>query len=115
MCPSPSTTWNVSRKSRQNPERVRAPEHGSFRSFLLTPIQAPLAQFSLTDPSAIAGGTSYSFVTHTGYNYAAQYATPLLGSNAWSTFTNVAGNGSIVRVTNAATYDAKRFYRVMAQ
>jgi len=86
---------------------------GSFHSFLLTPAEPPIA--AITNPAFSAGKFSFSFGTETGYTYAGEFTTPLSSGNTWVTFTNVSGNGAVVRVTDPAATDAERFYRVQVQ
>jgi len=70
---------------------------------------------TLLDPAFSGSTFSFSFGAQSGYNYAAQYTTPLSGTNNWITFTNLAGNGSTTRVTDSAAIDSERYYRVVAQ
>jgi probable HAF family extracellular repeat protein len=81
----------------------------------ITVTKAALAPVTISNTSFSGNTFSFSFETQTGYTYAGQYTTPLSLSNAWLTFTNLAGNGSTVRVTNSTLPDAQRFYRVVAQ
>ena len=75
---------------------------------------APVA-VTISDATFSGGTFSFSFGTQTGYSYAGQFTTPLSASNIWQTFTNLAGTGSGVRVTDSSAADAERYYRVLAQ
>jgi probable HAF family extracellular repeat protein len=57
---------------------------------------------------------SFSFNTQTGYTYDGQFTMPLASSNAWLSFTNLAGDGSVVRITDTTPTNAQRYYRVIA-
>jgi probable HAF family extracellular repeat protein len=65
-------------------------------------------------PSFQANSFSFSFATQIGHTYSAQFATPLLPTNNWLTLTNVAGNGSVVRVIDTPLTNTQRSYRVLA-
>jgi len=56
---------------------------------------------------------SFSFATQTGHTYSVQFATLLAVTNNWLTFTNLSGDGSIVRVTNSALANDQCYYRVV--
>lgn len=49
------------------------------------------------------------------FSYAGQFTTPLSAGNTWQTFTNLAGTGLGVRVTDSSATDSERYYRVVAQ
>ena len=70
---------------------------------------------TILDPAFNTAGFSFSFTTQTGTIYYVQFATPFSSSNNWQTFTNLSGNGSVVRVTNSPLTGAQRFYRVLGQ
>ena len=71
-------------------------------------------QVLIVAPGFQGNSFSFSFATQTGYTYAAQFATPLMATNNWFTFTNVTGDGSVVRVTDQSLTNAQRYYRVVA-
>jgi probable HAF family extracellular repeat protein len=87
-----------------------------YHAYLLTPIvnHQPPSPFSLSSPSPLPDGRSFSFPTQTGYTYDAQYANDLAAPVQWITFTNVAGNGSVITVTDTSAGTDTRFYRVLA-
>src|SRR5262249_43046761 len=70
---------------------------GEYQAYLLTPNSGSVSIF---DPSFQGESFSFSFATQAGRSYSAQFATPLLSTNNWITFTNLSGNGSVVRVTD---------------
>jgi probable HAF family extracellular repeat protein len=84
---------------------------GEYQAYLLTPTSAPVSIF---DPSFQGNSFSFSFATQSGRSYSGQFATPLLSTNSWITFTNLTGNGSVVRVTDSSLTSAQRYYRVVA-
>jgi probable HAF family extracellular repeat protein len=85
---------------------------GVYHAFLLTPARS--LTITITNPAFSGSTFSFSFGTQPGYTYAGQFTTPLLASNTWLTFTNLAGNGSVVRVTDPAPTNTQRYYRVVA-
>ena len=86
---------------------------GVFHAFLLTP--APPLTVTLSDAARTGTSFSFSFGTQPGHSYAGQFTAPLLASNTWMTFTNLAGDGSFVRVTDHSATNNQRFYRVVTQ
>jgi hypothetical protein len=72
------------------------------------------APVTLRDSAFDSAGFSFSFATENIYTYDGQFTTPLASSNLWTTFTNVSGNGSTVRVTNSTATNGQRYYRVVA-
>ena len=81
----------------------------------ITVAKAAPAAVTISNATFSAGTFSFSFGTQTGYSYAGQFTTPLSASNTWQTFTNLAGTGSGVRVTDSSATDSERYYRVVAQ
>ena len=75
---------------------------------------AAIAPVIILDPVFQANGFSFSFATQVGLAYEAQFSTLLTPTNNWVTFTNVAGNGSAIRVTDPALTDEQGYYRVVA-
>jgi probable HAF family extracellular repeat protein len=84
---------------------------GEYQAYLLTPNSASVSIF---DPNFQGDSFSFSFATQAGRSYSAEFASPLLSTNNWITFTNLTGNGSVVRVTNSSLSNAQRYYRVVA-
>jgi probable HAF family extracellular repeat protein len=79
-------------------------------------VRAALAPITISNPTLTGATFSFSFGTQSGYSYAGQFTTPLSGtSNTWLTFTNLAGDGSTVRVTDSTATNSERYYRVVAQ
>ncbi|HTL58876.1 MAG TPA: Ig-like domain-containing protein [Candidatus Limnocylindrales bacterium] len=74
-----------------------------------------IAPVLISKPGFQGNGFSFSFVTQSGHSYSGQFATHLLRTNNWVTFTNVVGNGTEVRVTDSLPTNAQRYYRVVAQ
>jgi hypothetical protein len=54
---------------------------------------------------------SFSFLSQSGHSYDAEY-TDSLGSGSWQLLTTIAGDGSMLTVTNHNVAAAHRFYRV---
>jgi probable HAF family extracellular repeat protein len=80
----------------------------------ITVTNGSLTQITILDPSFSGTSFRFSFNTQSGFTYDAQSATPLAPTNSWFTFTNVAGNGSSVQVTDPSATNAQKFYRVLA-
>ena len=87
---------------------------GSFHAFLLTPTIIVVAPIIISNAIFNESGFSFSFATQTGVQYQGQFSSPLAATNNWLTFTNVSGNGSTIRITDATASKAERFYRVVA-
>jgi probable HAF family extracellular repeat protein len=87
---------------------------GVYHAFLLTPASSA-PQVVISDAAFSANKFSFSFGTDSGHSYACQYTTVLPAGNNWVTFTNLDGNGQVVRVTDPTPTNAQRFYRVVAQ
>lgn len=83
-------------------------------SVSITVTMPPPSPVTIVNPTLSSGAFSFSFATQTGYTYNAQF-TPSLNPVSWFTFTNLAGNGSIVQVTDSSLTNATRYYRVGAQ
>jgi len=83
---------------------------GEYQGYLLTPNSAPVVIF---DPSFQGDSFSFSFATEPGRSYSGQSATPLLSTNNWITFTNLTGNGSVVRITDSSLTSSQRYYRIV--
>jgi probable HAF family extracellular repeat protein len=80
----------------------------------ITVTDAALGSITISNAAFAAGTFSFSFGTQIGYTYAGQFTTPLSGTtNNWLTFTNLAGNGSVVSVTDPAATNDQRYYRVV--
>ncbi len=78
-------------------------------------VSASLAPIVISNPAFSGGAFTFSFGTQNGVNYAAQFTTPLSGSNTWQTFTSLSGNGSPMTVTDPNATNGERYYRVIAQ
>ncbi len=74
----------------------------------------PPTAVTLLNPSFNHGGFAFSFATQAGYTYDSQVVSPLSTSNNWLTFQSLAGNGSVLRVTNSNATNSAAFYRVRA-
>ena len=83
-------------------------------SISITVTSSPPAAVTILNPTFTGGAFRFSFATQAGYTYNAQF-TPSLSAISWFTFTNVAGNGSVVQVTDSSPTNASRYYRVGAQ
>jgi probable HAF family extracellular repeat protein len=85
---------------------------GDIQGYLLT-FTSPFT-IAIIDPTFQGNTFSFSFATEAGRTYEAQFATPLSPTNNWLTFTNLSGNGLMVRVTDSTLTNTQRFYRVVA-
>jgi probable HAF family extracellular repeat protein len=85
--------------------------NGEYHAYLLSP--AGIRGVMITNLVLDAGRCSFSFLTETGHAYDAQFCTQLASSNAWTTFTNVTGNGMEVRVADETATGWERYYRVV--
>ena len=65
-------------------------------------------------PTAVNGNFMVSIQSELGEAYTVSYANSL-SSPSWQTLTNIAGNGSVITVTNSASGVAQRFYRLIEQ
>jgi len=83
-------------------------------SITVTVTNAALASITLSNPAFNGGSFSFSFETQAGFTYQGQYVNLLGGANNWVTFTNVLGDGSVVRVTDSNLSQGQRFYWVTA-
>ncbi len=83
-------------------------------SISITVTNPPPSPVTILNPSRDGNSFSFSFATQTGYSYRAQY-TASLSPLSWFTFTNLAGNGAVVRVKDSSLTNSQRFYRVAAQ
>lgn len=93
---------------------VASDNAGLFATNSIDVTVATPAPFSLTTPTFDATGFSFSFQTQTGFTYTGEFTTRFGATNNWVVFTNLAGNGSVVRVTNSAGTNTQGFYRVLA-
>ena len=80
-------------------------------SVAVTVTNLPATKVTIANAVLTPQGVSFSFDTQSGFTYVAQFA-PVLDPTAWLTFTNVAGSGSIVHVTDVAPTNSVRFYRI---
>jgi hypothetical protein len=69
------------------------------------------AATTLLNPRWAGTNFAFSFASQIGANYAVQF-TPSLAPTNWQVFTNVAGNGSELSVTNRSPGGGQRFYRI---
>lgn len=74
-------------------------------------VEAPITLFN---PACGSTGFSFSFQTRTGLTYEVQLNSLLLLSNQWLTFASLAGDGSVVRMTNSPLTNDQCVYRVIA-
>ena len=65
-------------------------------------------------PAKTGNNFIFSFQTEPGKTYTAQYTDTLTPPN-WLNLPNVAGNGAVASVTNAAPGIPKRYYRLIEQ
>ena len=65
-------------------------------------------------PAKTGNNFIFSFQTEPGKTYTAQYTDTLTPPN-WLNLPNVAGNGAVASVTNAAPGIAKRYFRLVEQ
>src|SRR5580692_5225707 len=63
-------------------------------------------------PKAQNGNFMVSIQSELGQAYTVSYANSL-SSTSWQTLTNIAGNGSVITVTNSASGVTQRFYRLI--
>jgi probable HAF family extracellular repeat protein len=75
---------------------------------------ALLPAISISTPTFTGSNFSFSFGTQIGYTYEGEFTSPLAATNNWVVFTNVAGDGSVVWVTDWSLTNGQRFYRVVA-
>jgi len=87
---------------------------GEFQGYLLTPNSNPPSVVILS-PTLRDNSFSFSFTTQAGVSYSGQFASSLQSTNNWVSFTNITGNGSIVRITNSPLSTGQGYYRVVAQ
>ncbi len=81
----------------------------------ITVTNAALPTITITEPVFTGSNFSFAFGTQIGYTYAGEFVTPLAETNnSWVVFTNLSGNGSVVRVTDWNLTNGQRFYRVVA-
>jgi probable HAF family extracellular repeat protein len=83
-------------------------------SINVTVANPSLGSITISNVAYAGNGLSFSFGTQPGYTYEGQFTTPLSVNNTWLTFTNLAGDGSTVRVTDSAATNGQRYYRVVA-
>jgi hypothetical protein len=72
---------------------------------------SPPEPVSLLNPIWDGTHFSFAFESMAGREYEAQM-TELLGSGLWQTLTNIAGNGSVITVTDPNPSALQRFYRI---
>jgi len=94
-----------------------ASDNGGLRStnsITVTVATGTIAPITLLNPAVTANTFSFSFATRTGVTYQGQFVSPLGATNNWTTFTNLLGDGSTVRVSDSTLTRDPRFYRVVA-
>ena len=74
----------------------------------------PPSPVTILNPTFNGNSFSFSFATQIGYIYSGQFTASLNPTN-WFTFTNLTGDGSVVRVTDSPLTNSTRYYRVEAQ
>jgi probable HAF family extracellular repeat protein len=84
---------------------------GEYQGYLLT-FNGP-STIAITDPAFQSSSFSFSFATQAGHTYEAQFASLLSPTNSWMTFTNLSGNGLMVRVSDSTLTNTQRYYRVV--
>ena len=81
-----------------------------------TTLQGPLGPLPvlLRDLQFTPGHFAFSFTSQSSLSYAAQFI-PAPGPTNWQTFTNVAGTGGTLSLTDTVNSASQRFYRVITE
>jgi probable HAF family extracellular repeat protein len=88
--------------------------NGGYHAYLLTVINGPPSPVAILNPTFTGSTFSFLFATQMGYAYEGQFTTQISSSSNWLTFTNLTGDGSVVRVTDSTLTGGQRYYRVVA-
>jgi Big-like domain-containing protein len=83
-------------------------------SISVTVTSVSVLPMTLLNPILNGSSFSFAFATQAGITYQGQYVNLPSGTNNWLNFTNLIGDGSVVRVTNSILSPGQRFYRVLA-